>query len=191
MKLPFKAAFAVLALSVATPALAVTQIAGGCSTSTPEPDAEACAAFEGNINNGSPAGTAQELNDAVDILTGGDVFDVDWSVVDGTKAFFTAGSGTTLNFAETLFGEQILSIHFGNAGSGTGDYTILYLFDFGTTGADSIVLNTQGYSNAVLVTPPGSPPPVPEPATWAMMMLGFGAVGYSIRRRKPVLPQVA
>jgi hypothetical protein len=26
--------------------------------------------------------------------------------------------------------------------------------------------------------------PVPEPATWAMMLLGFGAVGYSMRRRK-------
>jgi hypothetical protein len=25
---------------------------------------------------------------------------------------------------------------------------------------------------------------VPEPATWAMMMLGFGAVGYSMRRRR-------
>ncbi|MBB6503363.1 hypothetical protein F4693_000312 [Sphingomonas endophytica] len=26
--------------------------------------------------------------------------------------------------------------------------------------------------------------PVPEPATWAMMILGFGVVGYSMRRRK-------
>jgi hypothetical protein len=25
---------------------------------------------------------------------------------------------------------------------------------------------------------------VPEPATWAMMLMGFGAVGYSMRRRK-------
>ena len=34
--------------------------------------------------------------------------------------------------------------------------------------------------------------PVPEPATWAMMLLGFGAMGMVIRRRrKPVLAQVA
>lgn len=26
---------------------------------------------------------------------------------------------------------------------------------------------------------------VPEPATWAMMLIGFGAVGYSLRRRRP------
>lgn len=28
---------------------------------------------------------------------------------------------------------------------------------------------------------------VPEPATWAMMMLGFGAVGYAMRKRKAVV----
>lgn len=35
-------------------------------------------------------------------------------------------------------------------------------------------------------------PPVPEPATWAMMLLGFGAIGYAMRRRRrPALMQVA
>lgn len=34
--------------------------------------------------------------------------------------------------------------------------------------------------------------PVPEPATWAMMLIGFGAVGYSLRRRRrPALAQAA
>ncbi|MEO7411252.1 MAG: PEPxxWA-CTERM sorting domain-containing protein [Sphingomicrobium sp.] len=33
---------------------------------------------------------------------------------------------------------------------------------------------------------------VPEPATWAMMLLGFGAVGFSMRRnRRPALVQAA
>ena len=33
---------------------------------------------------------------------------------------------------------------------------------------------------------------VPEPSTWAMMLLGFGAVGYTMRRRrKGILPQAA
>jgi hypothetical protein len=30
-------------------------------------------------------------------------------------------------------------------------------------------------------TPPGA---VPEPATWAMMLLGFGAIGFAMRRQK-------
>lgn len=33
--------------------------------------------------------------------------------------------------------------------------------------------------------------PVPEPATWAMMLLGFGAAGYSMRRTKKAIPQLA
>lgn len=33
---------------------------------------------------------------------------------------------------------------------------------------------------------------VPEPATWAMLLLGFGAVGFAMRRRRtPFLAQVA
>ena len=28
---------------------------------------------------------------------------------------------------------------------------------------------------------------VPEPATWAMMLLGFGAVGFSARRRRSMV----
>lgn len=34
--------------------------------------------------------------------------------------------------------------------------------------------------------------PVPEPATWAMMLLGFAGIGFAMRRsRKPVLAQLA
>ena len=34
--------------------------------------------------------------------------------------------------------------------------------------------------------------PVPEPATWAMMLLGFAGIGMAVRRsRKPVLAQLA
>jgi hypothetical protein len=32
---------------------------------------------------------------------------------------------------------------------------------------------------------------VPEPTTWAMMLVGFGAVGYSMRRRSAAKPQLA
>lgn len=64
---------------------------------------------------------------------------------------------------------------------------------FGPGNFNTIVVN--GFSrgngsyggNGTLV-----PAAVPEPATWAMMLLGFGALGFSMRRRRrPVLAQVA
>ena len=30
----------------------------------------------------------------------------------------------------------------------------------------------------------GDTPPVPEPSTWAMMLFGFGALGFAMRRRR-------
>jgi hypothetical protein len=32
---------------------------------------------------------------------------------------------------------------------------------------------------------------IPEPATWAMMLMGFGAIGYAIRRRRRLQPKYA
>jgi hypothetical protein len=40
----------------------------------------------------------------------------------------------------------------------------------------------------------GSPGPVPEPGTWALMLLGFGAVGFTMRRNRKtgsLLPSAA
>ena len=45
------------------------------------------------------------------------------------------------------------------------------------------------FGGNVNVSPVGA---VPEPATWAMMLLGFGAVGFAMRRRqRPALAQIA
>jgi choice-of-anchor C domain-containing protein len=41
--------------------------------------------------------------------------------------------------------------------------------------------------NAAGINPTGA---VPEPSTWAMMLLGFGAVGFSLRRRKAQAPRL-
>jgi hypothetical protein len=50
---------------------------------------------------------------------------------------------------------------------------------------------TASYSGTINFNVP--PPAVPEPATWAMMLLGFGATGLMMRRRnrRTVLAQVA
>lgn len=47
-------------------------------------------------------------------------------------------------------------------------------------------------SNLGVTTIQGRVTAVPEPATWAMMLLGFGGIGFAMRRRRqPALAQVA
>ena len=43
-----------------------------------------------------------------------------------------------------------------------------------------------GPLTTVSITPKAVAPAVPEPATWALMIAGFGAVGYAMRRRTRV-----
>lgn len=71
------------------------------------------------------------------------------------------------------------------------------VYDF-FTGTNCCV-DTMGSPVRVTVTgittqPPGIGGAVPEPGTWATMLLGFGALGYSMRRRRTKLapsPQLA
>ena len=49
-----------------------------------------------------------------------------------------------------------------------------------TAGADAAFSGTLSFARAV-----------PEPATWAMMLVGFGAAGVSLRRKRPVLAMQA
>lgn len=43
---------------------------------------------------------------------------------------------------------------------------------------------TADYQLNVSLANPGTPGAVPEPATWAMMLMGFGATGFAMRRRR-------
>lgn len=44
-----------------------------------------------------------------------------------------------------------------------------------------------GIEDTVLPPPPPTPGAIPEPATWAMMILGFGLAGATLRRRREAL----
>jgi hypothetical protein len=86
----------------------------------------------------------------------------------GIEALFTSSSGSV----ETV--SSIGTHDFGSGFSGISFFTIA--FQNGDTGSgftlDNIRLNATSS--------------VPEPATWAMMLFGFGAVGFAMRRRKIV-----
>lgn len=98
---------------------------------------------------------------------------------------FTTGGGNTCGGNTTANA----GIDMGQTGSGA--------FTLGFSGVPQQVTLTNilaryqdvaapGVNSAIGVPVPG----VPEPATWAMMILGFGLAGSAMRRRRAVMPRV-
>lgn len=118
---------------------------------------------------------------------------LNYSTVLGSLA--NLNGSATLNFGSlNLSGLTILGAHFGNnIDSPANNVTAFWLIDLGSTTTNTITLtNGQGSSNAQIFATGVSP--VPEPATWAMMLFGFGAMGASLRmsrRRKGQMLQIA
>lgn len=161
-----------------------------CALSDITPNASDCAGFSGG-NLLSNATVAQQQTALADI---GFTWDGDFGAV--TKIASLNGA-TTVDFGKTLFGDTFVGLHFGNGAGLGGQATAFYKFDAGSTGIAGFLLGiAQGSSGAVLYstgTAPVLPPidgggggglgAVPEPATWAMLMIGFGLAGTAMRRR--------
>jgi len=139
--------------------------------------------FDGNLNGN--AATWTQVNTYLS----------SWGV-DLTGAVSTSnmvsglGGATSFSFGQTLYGDSIIGIHYGNIKVGTGknattynDLTAFYRFDAGTTGITTIGNNIASISNATLYST-GVPTTVPEPETYAMMLAGIGMLGMIGRRRK-------
>ena len=188
-------AVAAAAVGIATPASAYSF--PSCDVTLMNPDASACTGyFSGNLLNNSHI---TEQQNGIAALPSSFTWDGNWNDPDLLKINADDGD-SPIDFGITLFGETIIGVHWGNVpgaptpSRGAGNVTGFYLFDFGTEGGTITLADTRGWSNAVLYTT-GSPPPpqVPEPATWAMMLLGFGATGFAMRRgrKTETLPQIA
>ncbi len=59
----------------------------------------------------------------------------------------------------------------------------------GTINLSTYFPNNPGYSHITFIDT--GAPAVPEPATWAMMLLGFGGIGMAMRRRRRATLQTA
>jgi hypothetical protein len=145
--------------------------------------------FDKNVlSNGGTDPATQEA--AVEALLGINIQNFDYNSYPKQDA--------VIDFAGSFFGDVVLGMHFGAANGaannvGGNGATGFFLFHFNSP-TDSITTSIPGLSGVVLYangTPP-PPPGVPEPVTWIMMLLGFGAVGFALRRRREnVLAQVA
>ena len=175
------------ALALAAPAVAAVPISDGTCTSPTNdtvPQATACTGYyTGNIfDNKDDNSTA--IKDALagfGITYTGDISDY--------LGFSGLGGLTDLSgLFGNLTGVQVFGIHYGG-GAGGGE-SAFYQIDFGAPPGQPLTLNLPASSNVYLFT---STHELPEPATWAMMLIGFGGIGMAMRgrRRKTALMQIA
>jgi len=124
----------------------------------------------------SCSGTCGTINDITSLVVGGSVVPL-FSLTDGVT--FSLTNITSIDRSVS----NVLSFQ------GYGSFG-------GTLGGDAInpqigtfVFSTQG---GTLTTFSATAVAVPEPATWGLMLLGFGGIGVALRRRrKPALAQLA
>lgn len=86
----------------------------------------------------------------------------------------------SIDFGQVLSGITYVGIHVGGKGGGQ---TTFYKFDAGSS-LEAFTLNLPASSGAVLYATEAATSPAPEPASWAMMLGGFGVVGSAVRRRR-------
>ena len=177
----------VTGLLAAAPAQAALRLGDtDCSLSDISPTATACTGwYMGNLNSGSPSARADAL-EALNLLLGtNNTGPLVWlEDLDDL-------SGHMIDFTRPLYGDTVVAFHVGAANgedNGVGyQSTAFFRFDAGNLagGLDSFVLNRDGLSNARLYST-GQPvlSPVPEPATWIMMLAGFGFAGAGMRFRR-------
>lgn len=168
----------------------IVSLASACDALLTTPDAVACSGyFAGNLLGGS-ADQIEGQQAAIAALPGDFTFDGNWPALSNEYKIESLSSGNQLSFGSKMFGNTIIGAHFGNVAGPAGNVSVFWLLDFGNSGADYLTLdNTKGFSNAVLYTT-GVPGAVPEPSAWALMIFGFGAVGFAIRRRRAEAKQV-
>jgi hypothetical protein len=178
---------------VAAPAMAKpTPVEPGvCKLSDLTPTAQKCAGyFAGNLLSGNAGDLAAQKAALSSIDLDWDI--TNWSTVSATKD----NDGDAFGEFGPLSGLTWVAVHYG-AGQGgpgvgvQGGVTAFYKFDAGTLlnsfgiNYPGKVGNEDGVISSVAIYQTGTPGEVvPEPATWAMLIAGFGLVGGAMRRRR-------
>jgi hypothetical protein len=165
-----------------------------CAVTDVAPTAIACTGFfAGNLLSGNPGNITAQTNGLAPL-------GLNW---DGTFSNVTKinslSGATTVDFSTAdqnpltaIYGDTWVGVHFGAGAPMGANATAFYKLNVGLAGLQTILLNIATGSSGFVVyktdtSPPPPPPTVPEPASWAMMIAGFGLVGAAMRRRKVAL----
>ena len=163
--------------ALAKPKPPVVVVIPSCTNTDINPTALACAGYgDKNLLGGSPGmvSAAQTLLNSIG-FTGDASLQIEHIVL----------TSPSVNFVKLLNGTTFVGIHWG-AGEGPfntpGGVTGFYRFEAGTN-LDQFTTNWGSNSGAVLYGTGNPMGGVPEPGTWALMMLGVGAIGAGMRRK--------
>lgn len=144
----------------------------------------------GSTGNYYSVGPSTTTPGSIDLSSFGDITSISfiWGSVDAynTLTFLDASN----NVLATFSGSDIFSPASGNQTDPNTNPVVTFLL----TGSDVSAFSTLQLSSSqnAFEIDNLAINPVPEPATWAMMLLGFGGIGLAMRRRrKPVLAQIA
>lgn len=143
-----------------------------------------------DTNGAPPANSVPSGTNYLSVLGGGlatilfpgpeSNFSFDWGSIDSFNllTILPFGGGDSIVVPGTTFTNT--SADGNQVASGTnGRFSVL-----GTAGTQYIGFQLATTTNSFEIDNVAVPGAVPEPATWAMMIIGMGAIGYTLRRRR-------
>ena len=141
----------------------LSEVTGFGFNTNPNPD----------VANSSITSTAAAADDRLTNIASGSISNGTSVEICGTGGPTCSGGGSRgPDLGETSGGQFILAFIGADPGTVTLTNATVRYQSTGLTGSGSAIGR------------PTTPPVVPEPATWALMLFGFGAVGYTLRRRR-------
>ena len=178
---------AVGAAALALSSTAANASALGLAPNNPLPGPTVTPPQSGTFGNSFNPATPGTFTDVYNFMLSGP------SLTDGSLISISLAGGDNIDFTCRTCSVLFDSTAFTLMSTGTLDVFTLNPMSV-PAGPHTITVNGQivsgasaAYSGTVNFNLP-----LPEPATWTMMLLGFGAIGFSLRsRRRAILAQVA